>query len=272
MIDRKTTDLERQRFQEDGAVCLRDIFDLDWIARLAEGLEQHMSAPSPNAADNTAPGEAGRFWDDLCNWQRVPEYRDFLMRSPAAAIAGELMGSSGVRLFHDHVLVKEPGTAKPTPWHQDAPYYIVDGEQTCSLWIPLDPVSEDVAVRFVAGSHRWGQIFSPVTWSAADADYSASGLPPMPAIDDSIHRLLRWAVEPGDAIAFTFRTIHGAPGNLSGNRRRAFSARWMGDDVRFVERHGPVSPDFEGLPRVPGEVPDGPLFPLVWQSLASPTG
>jgi ectoine hydroxylase-related dioxygenase (phytanoyl-CoA dioxygenase family) len=188
---RETSKEERQCFSEDGAVCLRGIFDLDWIAQLARGLDRHMTAPSQNAAENNVPGEPGRFWDDLCNWQRVPEYRDFLMRSPCARIAGELMQSTTARLFHDHVLVKEPGTAKATPWHQDAPYYIVDGEQTCSLQIPLDPVDEDVAVQFVAGSHKGGQLFNPVTWSAADYDYSASSLPPMPNIDDTTHRLLR---------------------------------------------------------------------------------
>lgn len=29
--------------------------------------------------------------------------------------------------YHDHVLVKEPGAESETPWHQDQPYYPVDG-------------------------------------------------------------------------------------------------------------------------------------------------
>jgi ectoine hydroxylase-related dioxygenase (phytanoyl-CoA dioxygenase family) len=69
------------------------------------------------------------------------------------AIAGALMGSRKVQIFHDHVLVKESATPKPTPWHQDMPYYCVDGMQTASYWIPLDPVSEDNTLRLVLGSH-----------------------------------------------------------------------------------------------------------------------
>ena len=43
------------------------------------------------------------------------------------------MGSSVVRLYHDHMLVKEPGTKQETPWHQDQPYYNVDGRQNVSF-------------------------------------------------------------------------------------------------------------------------------------------
>ena len=38
------------------------------------------------------------------------------------------------------MLVKEPGTAARTPWHHDQSYYPVDGDDLCSLWIPVDPV------------------------------------------------------------------------------------------------------------------------------------
>ena len=51
------------------------------------------------------------------------------------------MRSATVRLYHDHVLVKEPGTRTTTPWHQDQPYYNIDGRQNVSMWMPLDPVA-----------------------------------------------------------------------------------------------------------------------------------
>ena len=49
-----------------------------------------------------------------------------MSRVPAAQISAELMQSETAQVFHDHVLVKEPGTSKPTPWHQDGPYYFVE--------------------------------------------------------------------------------------------------------------------------------------------------
>ena len=73
------------------------------------------------------------------------------------------MGSRTAQFFHDHVLVKEPGTQKATPWHQDMPYYFVDGRQTVSFWIPIDPVKE-ATLRVVAGSHKWDRMILPVRW------------------------------------------------------------------------------------------------------------
>jgi ectoine hydroxylase-related dioxygenase (phytanoyl-CoA dioxygenase family) len=43
------------------------------------------------------------------------------------------MGSEAARFFHEHVLIKEPCTNKPTPRHHDLPYYNVQGRQTASI-------------------------------------------------------------------------------------------------------------------------------------------
>jgi ectoine hydroxylase-related dioxygenase (phytanoyl-CoA dioxygenase family) len=64
-----------------------------------------------------------------------------------------------MRIFHEHVLVKEPKTSESTSWHHDQPYYCVDGEQVCSIWLPLDPVPKESGLEFVAGSHLLGKMF-----------------------------------------------------------------------------------------------------------------
>src|SRR6185436_9570622 len=124
-----------------GAVLVRGLFR-DWIDKIAAGIERNMAEPGPYASENLKPGDSGRFFDDYCNWQRIPEFHDFVQNSPAARAAAQLMQSRKAQLFHDHVLVKEPGTSKATPWHQDAPYYFVDGDQTVSFWVPVDPVRD----------------------------------------------------------------------------------------------------------------------------------
>ena len=53
--------------------------------------------------------------------------------------------------------------------------------------------------------------------------------------------ILEWPMQPGDALAFDFRVLHGARGNESTTRRRAFSLRLVGDDACYVDRPGPVS-------------------------------
>ena len=69
--------------------------------------------------------------------------------SNSAKIASMLMKSKTSRFFHDHVLVKEPGSSIVTPWHQDQPYYCVKGEQSVSFWIPLDNIGFETSHIFV---------------------------------------------------------------------------------------------------------------------------
>ena len=138
-------------YRADGVVLIRGLF-ADHVDTLRAGVARNMAAPGPYASTNDRKGETGLFFDDYCNWQRIPEFSE-VVRSPSVInAAARLMGSRSVQLFHDHVLVKEPGTSMATPWHQDAPYYFVQGQQTISFWSPLDPVTS-ATLRCVAGSH-----------------------------------------------------------------------------------------------------------------------
>lgn len=91
---------------------------------------------------------------------------------------------------------------------------------------------------------------------------------PMPDIDAdrSNYDIKSWQLEPGDCIAFHFLTVHGAPENLSAHRRRAFSARLLGDDATFVIRGGEMSPPFPGLDKrlAVGEPMDAEEFPVIY--------
>ena len=205
------------------------------------------AAPGTYKKEYEPEGSQGYFFGDYCNWARIPEYRDFVYNSEAAALAGRLMGSSTARFFHEHVLVKEPLTESRTPWHHDLPYYCIDGTQCVSFWTALDPVPRAVCLELVAGSHRWGKSFMPKKFVGVDYRREGEALDTMPDIDArrDEFEIVSFDVAPGDAIAFHFLTVHGAPGNASASaRRRAFVHRWVGDDVRFKVRPGEVSPPF----------------------------
>lgn len=250
-------------YQRDGAVLIPGLFR-DHVETLRRGVAANMAKPGPYAAENLKPGEGGRFFDDYCNWSRIPEFEEVIRRSPAARVAAGLMGSSRVQLFHDHVLVKEPGTSKPTPWHQDSPYYFVAGQQTVSFWSPLDPVTQ-ATLRCVAGSHLWDREVLPTRWLNEDDFYpDPSVYMPVPDPDAEGMRVLEWEMEPGDAVAFNYRTLHGARGNESTTRRRAFSLRLIGDDARYLERPGPTSPPFPGHGMQAGQQLREDWFPVLY--------
>ena len=252
-------------FAVDGAIVVRSAFTPAEVALVASGIERNLADPGPLmgvASDNDDPG---RFVEDFCNWTRIPEYETFIRTSAAAIIAQQLMNSASVRLHHDHLLVKEAGTVQRTPWHQDQPYYNIDGFQNVSLWMPVDPVPRESTLEFVAGTHR-GPWLMPRTFKDNQAKWFPEGtlgdLPDIEAGRDE-YRILGWALEPGDAVYFHMLTLHASSGSRS--RRRAFSVRFIGDDARHAARHWPTSPEFTGLVE---ELPDGspfehPLFPLL---------
>jgi ectoine hydroxylase-related dioxygenase (phytanoyl-CoA dioxygenase family) len=264
------TDDEVAAYENDGAVVLRGLFGDRWIESLRAGLDRNLADPCPWACDYTPAAGPGGFRDDYCNWERIEEYRSFVMTSPVGGVVARLMRSSSVRFFHEHVLVKEPGTREPTPYHHDQPYYPVDGDQVCSVWLPLDPVPRAACPRFVAGSHRWSGYLTPRTFVDRRPYAGSESFAPVPDVDAALatdpeaHVLLSWDLEIGDCVAFHMKTVHGAPGTEGlATRRRAFSTRWLGDDAVWAERPYPTSPPFPGVDLEAGEPPDHPRFPLV---------
>ncbi|MFA6262706.1 MAG: phytanoyl-CoA dioxygenase family protein [Bacteroidia bacterium] len=257
-----------EAFARDGAVRLQGLLTAAEVALLREGIDANLAAPSPRALVASQPGDPGRFVEDFCNWQDNHAYRRVIFESKLAAVAGALTGANTVRLYHDHMLTKEPGTRQRTPWHQDQPYYNVDGLQNVSFWIPVDPVRRPSTLEFVAGSHR-GPWLMPRTFRDQQAKWFPEGsLADLPDIDADPARfpIIGWPVEPGDVIAFHMLALHAAGGVDGDRRRRVFSVRFLGDDMRHAPRAWKTSPDFPGLAeRLPAGAPlDDPLFPVVW--------
>ncbi len=257
----------RDDFERDGVVYLPSVLTPDEVAALARGVDETIARPGPMALDMQPEDGSGRFFEDFCRWGDVDHLRRVILGSAVGRIAGELMRSAEVRLFHDHTLVKEAGSSLRTPWHQDQPYYCIDGTQTVSLWIPLDPVSRRATLEFVAGSHG-GTWYMPRSFQRNSAMVFDEGtLEDVPDVeaDRAAFPIVGWEMSPGDAVAFNMLTLH-ASGGAEG-RRRAFSIRMIGDDVTYAKRPHRTSPTFEGID---DELADGDalrsdrLFPVLW--------
>jgi len=254
-------------FRVNGAVVVRGLFTPDEVATVERGIERNLAEPSPLFLVASRDDDPGRFVEDFCSWQRIPEFEDIAFISRAADAAAALMQSSTVRLFHDHVLVKEPGTAQETPWHQDQPYYNVDGFQNCSMWMPVDPVPAESTLEFLAGSHLGGWLM-PRTFLDDEAKWFPEGtLAELPDIEGDRTRfdLRAWALERGDCVFFHMLTLHHSYGVPGRNRRRAFSLRFLGDDMTYAPRQWVCSPDFSGhdLGLAAGDPMRGDLFPVL---------
>lgn len=254
-------------YQRDGAVVIRSAFSADHVELARQAIDANLADLSPRAIRASAADDSV-FIEDFCNWNRLPTMEQFIRESPAAEIAAALTASSTIRLYHDHVLVKEPGTRQTTPWHQDQPYYNVDGFQNASMWFPVDPVPVESSLRIVAGTHR-GPWCMPRTFLDEQAKWFPEGsLAELPDIDadPEAWKVLAWELEPGDAVFFNMLSIHGAGGVSGHHRRRVLSVRFLGDDMVHAPRTWTTSPPFPGLvdELAAGAAMDHRLFPVLW--------
>lgn len=263
---RSLTGSELDAFQRDGVIMVSGLIDQNWLELLECGLEEAR-------ADHSGYGrfmsrkETG-FSMDIFMWKRSDALRDFIYYSPMARWAQQLMHSKEVRFFYDQMFVKEPGTQTPTPWHQDLPFWPVNGNQICSFWIPLDPVTrENSGLQYVKGSHLWNRRFKPVA-----PDYNpAVLLSPLDDIPDinanpDEYDLACWDMQPGDALLFHPLTVHGSSGNVSRTQtRRAIAFRWTGDDVVFDATLGPMPIAYRHASK-PGGPLRGAAFPRILPS------
>ena len=255
-------------YQKNGVVVLRNIINKYWLKKIEIGIKKNFNNPSKFKCVYEIENDKELFYDDYCNWQNILEYKDFLFNSKIANIATQLMLSKKVNLFHEHVLIKEKGAKKKTPWHQDQSYYCVQGMQNISFWIPLDKISKKTSPEFIANSHNWTQKFLPTKFIGKDYEHADKEFKKIPNIEKNRnkYKILSYSLEPGDAIAFNFATVHGAPGNKNNNIRRAFSARFTGDDARYFKRKGEMSPPFKEVKLKNGEVMDCKTFPIIKSS------
>ena len=152
-------DLDKKTFQNMGVVFLPEMFDNDWIQSLKEGVGKNLANP----------GNRMRIWDrsdkdkitlyDSDNWRRIEEYKNYIYEGPSKEIACSLLDTSRVNFFFDAIFTRSTGVKFRTPWHQDEPYWTVEGLDTVSFWMPLVPVEKKSALSFA----RFPSLDEPVS-------------------------------------------------------------------------------------------------------------
>ncbi|MFK7731510.1 MAG: phytanoyl-CoA dioxygenase family protein [Pseudomonadales bacterium] len=266
-----------EQFFEEGVVFLSAVVEPHWIDKLRIGVDKNVTSPSPR----------GRVWDkdeqgnvclfDAQAWTEIEEYREFVEDGPLAEIAGRLMNVSEVNFFYDAIFARTPGNQFRTPFHQDEPYWSVEGFNTCSIWMPLMPVEKRSALEFVKGSHRWSQKYKQTNFGALtghEADqvvFDDKDTVPFPDIERNREQydMLSWDMQPGDIAVFNSRMIHGGSGNLApGRSLRVFNTQWLADDVRINFRPEGMDPDHSAVMTEHGlghgDRVGGPLYPVLW--------
>ena len=257
---RGITDEDREAYARDGVVCLRQVFDPEWIESL-KTVARRISVDEEDVG--LLPSAPGRYMSRL-----IPEFRNFIFNWPMAQAAAQTIGSSKATFFFEEIFAKPPHSDSKTLWHCDRMGWPVSGQMVPSLWIPLNEVASENSLEVLAGSQTqdvpyW--LFSPNARKMMKPDDRMPHPDEAKLRADPNARFLNWAMEPGDMLVVHPWALHYSSGNTADDWRIAISARIFGDDIRWAPR--PDCLNIAGVSfdeMVDGNPPAGPLFPVLW--------
>lgn len=132
-----------------------------------------------------------------------------LVHDRLTGIAADIIGSPNVQLHHTKMFIKPPEKGSPFPMHQDYPYFPHDRHSMIAVILHFDDAPiEKGCVRVVPGSHKLGPLehSGEGGWHLPFEQYPIESATPCPA-------------KAGDALFFSYLTIHGSGLNTSNEAR-----------------------------------------------------
>ena len=195
-------------------------------------------------------------------WRQAETVKRFVFGQRLAGIAAALMGATGVRLYHDQSLYKEP-SGGITPAHADQYYWPLASDRAITAWIPLQPVPLEMGpLAFYKGSHKaeFGRdlAISDESEAKITAAMEAQGF----AIDVQPYAM-------GDVSFHAGWTFHRAGANRTSAPRSVMTIIYMDADMRLAEpvNHMQAADWKQWCPGSNvGAVIDTPINPVIWSA------
>jgi phytanoyl-CoA hydroxylase len=220
-------------YDRDGFIVIRRFLPESELSKLRDELDRYIRDVVP-----TLPSSAAFYQDrsrpetlkQMQHMEGDPYFRDYTRQARWCELAEVLVGESASCQAPEW-FNKPPGTAHPTPPHQDNFYFSLRPPNVVTLWLALDEVDEENGcLRYVRGSHRAGvRPHAPsqvIGFSQGISDYGESDQ----SEEVAVH------LQPGDMVAHHGDTIHRAEANRSSDRqRRAFAMVFKGKSCRRDE-------------------------------------
>lgn len=130
-----------ERFRRDGFIKLKDVFDGPTLAHFGAAITEQTLAHNPL---KDVPMEERSTYDQAFIqvgnlWEKCETCKALTFSKRLAKIAADLLEVSGVRLWHDQALYKEPKGGF-TPWHVDQQYWPMLTDRSVTAWVPLQAV------------------------------------------------------------------------------------------------------------------------------------
>lgn len=247
-------------FREHGYVVLRDVLDASDVDRIDLAWND-VVADGARASAMDADTFVQRYPQNRDLWRKSAEFRRLLLETRQAAVAQRFLGTTGVRLFHDHAIAKPVRASSTIPWHQDSAYWPLD-RTGLSIWTPTAAVGiEGGCLELLDTSHQDGP--------CAPRDFLAED--PVKWFDDD-PRLVAVPVQRGESVLLSGLTWHRSRPNGDKGQRLAYLTLWVPATARFRPEHAAWHPTAANVPVAAGERLDGDWFPLFGQVAAEDEG
>jgi ectoine hydroxylase-related dioxygenase (phytanoyl-CoA dioxygenase family) len=177
--------------------------------------------------------------------------REFVFGKRLARIATELMGTRGVRMYHDQALYKEPGGGF-TPWHADQVYWPLASHRCVTAWIPFQAVPEVMGpLQFSVGSHRADFLGLDIRISDESERVIAKKLSDLPVVAS--------AFDLGEVSFHSGWCFHRAGGNATTRMREVMTIIYIDSDMRLADEPEATKKKGDWNAWCPGAVPGGPI-------------
>lgn len=154
-VDYPLTDEQIGAYRRDGFVKLPNVLSQEVLAEYGSEFTRMVYALNRQTLALAERNTYGKAFLQVPNlWEHSEKVKTFVLCRRLGKIAAELMGVSGVRMYHDQALYKEPGGGF-TPWHVDQFYWPLANDNTVTAWIPLQEVPVEMGpLSFCIGSHK----------------------------------------------------------------------------------------------------------------------
>ncbi len=252
---------QRSFYAENGYIKLQHVLSPEVLEHYRRSIHDRVAELSADALPMEQRTTYGKAFLQIMNlWTQSPEVKEFVFGKRLARIAAELMGVSGVRIYHDQALYKEPGGGI-TPWHADQYYWPVDSDKTITAWVPLQATPMTMGpLAFSEKSHRL-QVGRDLEISDESEMTLKQALEQF-RMEDSAYGL-------GDVSFHAGWTFHRAGANTTGKPREVMTMIYMDENIHLtapknknhitdIERWAP------GLQT--GDVLASPLNPVVYSA------
>jgi ectoine hydroxylase-related dioxygenase (phytanoyl-CoA dioxygenase family) len=272
------------QFHRDGYLRFRQVIDPLQVDRLRSALdrvideelrrEDYSDLPPEFAYGHDRKGQARdrpRAIHQFVNiWKVVPEFREMLRVPAITGAIRELMGASGVRLWHDQIISKPPGDNEKFAFHHDFYFWPLARPAMITCWLALDDAAaENGCMHVIPGSHRDPR-YQPVDCELTEELHltpvaRGAGEP------GSLYQEVRtWdadqavpvELKAGECMFHHCLNYHMTPRNQTDRQRRALILIYMPDGMRYKHAQSPAHPCTSYLHLEDGSVMGGDQFPL----------